>query len=108
MAKNPELFISEVDSFQGDTAALAEELERRLDATAQALGATPPASQANADTQQGQSQQVKQAQSGAVGLDPTPPPIPLTQEGPWTPEMDRQLKDRIIRKYSGDAEETRG
>lgn len=106
MARSPELFISEVDTYQGDTAALAADLERRLEATAQALGATPPASQANAEqANAGQSQQAKQAPQGVQGFDPTPPPIPpQTTTGPWTPEMDRQMKERIIRKYSGDAE----
>lgn len=108
MAKNPELFVSEADSFQGDTASLADELERRLAATAAALGATPPASQANAESPSGQSTQTAQAQP-AHGFDPTPPPIPQTAAGPWTPDMDRQMKERILRKYdTANAEETRG
>lgn len=107
MAKSPELLASELDSHQGDTASLADAIEQRLAALAPALGAPPPqpASQANAEsTTQGQSTQAKQAQPGATGLDPTPPPIPQAQTGPWTPEMDRELRDRIIRKHSGEAE----
>lgn len=99
MEKNPELFISEVDSYQGDTDGLADELERRLDAAALALGA-PPASEANAEnTSSDQSTQVKQAQSGG-GLDPTPPPIPQSQSGVWTQDMHQQAKDRVLRKYA--------
>lgn len=94
-AKNPALFDSDVDGFQGDPAALADTLEQRLAALAPAVGATPPASDGNAENT-GQSSQAK-AQPGAV--DQTPPPIPQAKPGVWTQEAHQELKERILRKY---------
>lgn len=94
-AKNPALFNDDAESFQGDVAALAENTEKRLAALAPALGATPPASQGNAETS-GQSSQAK-AQPG--GVDQTPPPIPQQKPGVFTQETHQELRDRILRKY---------
>jgi hypothetical protein len=100
MEKNPELFISEVDAFQGNTDALAAEIERRLEATAVALGATPPASTEHAENAPDQSTQVKQAQSGVSGFDPTPPPLSQGKSGVWTQDMHQEAKERVLRKYA--------
>ncbi len=96
-AKHPELFDSDAASFQGDAAAYAESQEKRLAALAPALGAPPPASSGNADTN-GQSSQAKQAR-GVSGIDPTPPPISNAKPGLLTPETDAELKARILAKY---------
>lgn len=99
LAKSPQLFDSELDSHQGDAAALAERIEGRLKALAPALGVPQTASTENAETANaGQSTQTKQAQSGAV--DPTPPPIQQGKPGVFTQEDHEALKERIIRKYS--------
>lgn len=107
LSKNPELLMGEVDSYKGDTASLAADIEQRLSALAPALGAPQLASQANAENE-GQSTQAKQAQPGATGLDPTPPPIPQATQGLFTPDKDRELKERILRKHSPAELETRG
>lgn len=97
MVKNPKLFDSDVGSHQGDASALAENLEGRLKATAEAVGYIPPASNANADGAQGQSTQTKQAQGS---VDTTPPPLPQPKQGVFTHETHEQLKEKILRKYS--------
>lgn len=96
-AKHPELFTSDAESFQGDVAALAEATEKRLAALAPALGATPPASPANAETTSGQSSQAKQAHVG--GIDPTPPPINGVQPGAFTQSAHEAAKARVLAKH---------
>lgn len=98
-AKNPKLFDSEVESFQGDPAAYAESMNARLTALAPALGTTPPASSENAAAQ-GQSSQAKQAH-GAVDM--TPPPLPSSNSGVFNQEAHEAAKARVLAKYGADS-----
>jgi hypothetical protein len=104
MAKNPARYAGRVDSHQGDAAALAATIEADLKADLEALGITPPASAANADTQQAQSTQGKQAQDGTTvnpgSVDPTPPQIQEKKPGVFTMEDHAALRDRIVRKHT--------
>jgi hypothetical protein len=122
LERDPSIFDEELSS-GGDVSAIADKLEARL---SRVLGSAKPksstASQDNAESKDGQSNQAK-ASGGAnassenkgntseraagqpaagVGsaTDVTPPPLPKpTAGGPLTPESAEELKQRVLRKY---------
>lgn len=100
LSADPSLFDEDLAKHGGSAEEIAAQLEARQ-AKVAAVYAPPPAS-TNADPQQAQSTQSKQAPS-ATGLDPTPPPITATPRGLITPQEDASLKAEIIRKYTSQA-----
>jgi hypothetical protein len=99
-AADPSLFDSELEGHKGNAAELAESLETRHKKLAGIYGPkTPPASDENAESNDGQSKQAELA-TQAVGMDPTPPPLPKSTPGVWSDDEHARVRDEIVRKYS--------
>jgi hypothetical protein len=101
-ATAPDLFAEDVNGHKGDAAVLADKLEKRLAATAKALGVPDPqpASQNNADSVTGEvidpiSRQGTARASGAPAGDP--PPISSRKTKGWSEEDKQALRDQIVR-----------
>lgn len=92
LAADPSLFEDELAK-----GTSVEDLEARVARVAKVY--SPPASEADADTQQAESTNGKQAQA-EVPLDPTPPPIAKKAAGVFTPEDHVSLRDEIVRKFA--------
>lgn len=98
-AKNPSLIDMKMKGRTGDAAEIAKELEAEAKTFAEAYGFTPaqPASDANAENKDAQSNQSKPAPLAGATIDV--PPLPTNYVGPLTPEKDRELQEEISRKY---------
>lgn len=83
----------------GNAEEIATALETRLKKVASVYA--PPASEANADSQQDPSTQVKPALASTMSGDPPPPP--KDKVGLFTQDDHARLRDEIIRKASSQA-----
>jgi hypothetical protein len=98
LAKDPSFFDDDIASHKGDAEALATTLEARSAKYAGVLGAkVQPASVEKADQTEPKDQYGKPATVGSTTVDV--PPIPQKQQGAWTEDDDRTLRDEMVRKY---------
>lgn len=93
------LFESDVESYKGDAAVLADTLEARQAKLAAAYGVklSPPASDGNADNKAAQSAQSKPANGSSIT---EVPPLPQpSKPGVFNDDEHQKLKREILAKY---------
>jgi hypothetical protein len=98
LAMDPSLFDDDLNSHKGSAEELVQSLEARMAKFAGVLGAKValPASGGNAESDLPREQYGKPAWGSSIDV----PPIPQKQQGVWSEDDDRALRDEITRKYA--------